>query len=372
MRTRRAAVAAGLTATLAASLGLAGSAAAAPAPALVEPGTVDITATLDLPSDPGGSGPKVFQALGVVPGDGAELTSADLVENPSDWCGDLRVDLDPVEQTARISADDQACYTEVVTLEITGWNTGGLHVLTDTLGSTEEGVVVGATALEGEYGDGYLSLAWWATQDAFYTDGAAVLGYVTADPFVDVWYDDQFAWHMQWLTQHDIATGYADGSFRPTAPVSRQAMAAFLHRFAVEFRRAGDYTAPEVSPFVDVPTTHPFYTDVAWLADAGISNGTVQPDGSRWFLSTSAVSRQAMAAFLFRLAGWESYEAPEVSPFLDVPTSHAFYREIAWLAEVGISTGTVTAEGSFFSPTQEVSRRAMAAFLYRATQVPNP
>jgi hypothetical protein len=48
--------------------------------------------------------------------------------------------------------------------------------------------------------------------------------------FSDVPLDHPFFWDIQWLAHTGISTGYDDGTFRPEEPVSRQAMAAFLHR----------------------------------------------------------------------------------------------------------------------------------------------
>jgi hypothetical protein len=49
-------------------------------------------------------------------------------------------------------------------------------------------------------------------------------------PFPDVAVSNAFCGDIAWLAGQGIAAGYADGGFHPTAPVSRQAMAAFLHR----------------------------------------------------------------------------------------------------------------------------------------------
>ena len=49
--------------------------------------------------------------------------------------------------------------------------------------------------------------------------------------FPDVPTSSQFHGDIDWLVDNGIANGYADGTFKPTAPVSRQAMAAFLHRY---------------------------------------------------------------------------------------------------------------------------------------------
>ena len=83
--------------------------------------------------------------------------------------------------------------------------------------------------------------------------------------------------------------------FRPAEPVTREAMAAFLHRAA----GAPEITAPAVAPFLDVAADHPFAAEIAWLAETGISQGTAVP-GGREFRPAEPVTREAMAAFLYR------------------------------------------------------------------------
>ena len=57
-----------------------------------------------------------------------------------------------------------------------------------------------------------------------------------------------------------------------------------------------------------------------------------------------------------------------MSPFVDVPVSSQFFREIAWLADRGVSTGWVNGDGTAeFRDLEPVNRDAMAAFMYRLT-----
>jgi serine protease len=79
-----------------------------------------------------------------------------------------------------------------------------------------------------------------------------------------------------------------------------------------------------------------------------------------------AISRDAMAAFLYRAAGKPAFAAPAVSPFADVSTGQQFYLEMAWLAKTGISTGWTEPNGAVtYRPFEAINRDAMAAFLYR-------
>ncbi|MHC5558883.1 S-layer homology domain-containing protein [Kocuria sp. U4B] len=131
------------------------------------------------------------------------------------------------------------------------------------------------------------------------------------------------------------------------------------------------YAPPRIPPFADVATGHVFYKEIAWLAERGISTGWVSATGVRTYRPAQPVARSQMAAFLYRMAGSPAYTPPRVSPFRDVPTGHVFYKEIAWLAERGISTGWVSATGvRTYRPAQPVARSQMAAFLYRAAGSP--
>ncbi|WP_298462366.1 endo-1,4-beta-xylanase [uncultured Cellulomonas sp.] len=107
--------------------------------------------------------------------------------------------------------------------------------------------------------------------------------------FSDVGPDDQFYVAIEWMHANDLANGYADGTYRPTAPVSRQAMAAFLYRLA----DSPEADAPE---FSDVPADHQFATAIGWLEDARITEG--YPDNT--FRPTAPITRQAIAAFMHR------------------------------------------------------------------------
>jgi len=123
---------------------------------------------------------------------------------------------------------------------------------------------------------------------------------------------------------------------------------------------------PAPVTFSDVSPSTQFYTEISWLAQNGISTGWVLPDGTREFRPVTPVARDAMAAFLYRLAGSPDFQEPATSPFTDVDTSNQFFKEIAWLAETGISTGWVQADGTAqFRPLDPIARDAMAAFLYR-------
>ncbi len=132
------------------------------------------------------------------------------------------------------------------------------------------------------------------------------------------------------------------------------------------------YAASGKPPFVDVPVGTLFHDEIFWMASRGISTGWVGADGTSTYGPLRPVNRDAMAAFMYRLAGSPDYTPPKKSPFADVAPNSQFYKEIAWLDSEGISTGWVEANGSrTYRPLQPVNRDAMAAFMYRFAGSPS-
>ena len=125
------------------------------------------------------------------------------------------------------------------------------------------------------------------------------------------------------------------------------------------------FVAPSDPTFADVPSTATFYNEIEWAAAAGITTGSPQLTGKSLFKPVDDVSRQAMAAFLYRLSH-DTFAAPVEPTFADVTSANQFYTAIEWMAAEGISTGTPQESGKpLFKPVDAVSRQAMALFLSR-------
>jgi hypothetical protein len=112
--------------------------------------------------------------------------------------------------------------------------------------------------------------------------------------------------------------------------------------------------------FPDVPSSSQFYGDIKWLVDNKITTG--YPDGL--FKPTASVTRQSMAAYLYRYArgGTDAGPCTGASPFDDVPANSEFCGDIDWLSKQGITGGYP--DGGFH-PSDRITRQAIAAFLYR-------
>jgi streptogramin lyase len=192
------------------------------------------------------------------------------------------------------------------------------------------------------------------------------VGYVDPDDpgprFSDITSTHPFCEEIGWMDEQAISAGYEDRSFRPGDAVTRASMSAFLYRLAGE----PAFTPPVSPSFSDVSTSHPFFLEVEWMSDEGITtgyaNGTYRP--------SAAVTRQSMSAFMLRMADPDPpFVPPASATFDDVSTSHPFFVEIEWMAAEAITNGY--ADGTF-KPAAVVTRQAMSAFMYRLDALLTP
>ncbi|MCL2595100.1 MAG: hypothetical protein FWD83_06230, partial [Promicromonosporaceae bacterium] len=160
----------------------------------------------------------------------------------------------------------------------------------------------------------------------------------TTAAFVDVPVGSQFHCYIEWLAQTGITTGWvleSHAEFRPMLNIERQAMSAFLYRGLAE---EGVFHAPGVPTFVDKSPGDTFFRHVEWMADTGITTGW-NVEGGLEYRPLAGVERQAMAAFIYRAAGSPDFTPPATASFRDVPVGAAFFLEIEWMAQTGITVG---------------------------------
>lgn len=95
-------------------------------------------------------------------------------------------------------------------------------------------------------------------------------------PYADVAADSVYAPYVAWAAENGLVTGYADGGFRPGAPVTREQIAAILYRY-VQFKgeKAGAGDAAAFDGFSDKASTGAYAMDaMRWATAAGVLNGS--------------------------------------------------------------------------------------------------
>jgi hypothetical protein len=109
--------------------------------------------------------------------------------------------------------------------------------------------------------------------------------------FSDVGTSHPFRTEVEWAASAGITQGYGDGTLRPSAGVSRQALVAWLFDLV-----APTFEAPNQRTFRDVSSSHPFFLEVEWAASEDLVSG--YQDGT--FRPGQTITRQATAAILDR------------------------------------------------------------------------
>ena len=169
--------------------------------------------------------------------------------------------------------------------------------------------------------------------------------------FPDVPTNHPFYTEIAWAAGEGIATGYTNGTFQPATNLSRGAMVAYLYRLLGE--PAGPFPNPG---FPDVPTNHPFFKEISWAADEGITGGLQRRD------VPTGRPGQPPGAGRVPAAPRRRARRPFPNPgYSDVPAG-PFRDAIWWAAYKEITQGFP--DGTF-KPSNPISRQATAAFLYR-------
>ena len=195
-----------------------------------------------------------------------------------------------------------------------------------------------------------------------------------ADPrsvaaFLDTPVGHKFYKEIDWMACKGLTTGIkvpGGKKYAPKNSLTREAMAAFMYRLEAP----KGFVAPQASPFADVNPGDKFYKEIAWMHSAGLSTGTKQASGKPVYAPKQSLTREAMAAFIYRLEAQtnvqvKNYVAPSTSKLIDMKSGAKFYKEINWMYDAKLTTGVSTPSGKEYKPKNSLSREAMAAFIYR-------
>ncbi|QIB68551.1 leucine-rich repeat protein [Aminipila butyrica] len=188
---------------------------------------------------------------------------------------------------------------------------------------------------------------------------AYVVGYEETwqNPFSDVKTGDWYYTAVEYALKNNLFKGTNDRSFSPQVEMTRAMLATVLYRMEGQ---------PAVTDgtrnFQDVKAGQ-WYTDaVTWAAANGIADGY----GDGFFGVDSNVSREQMAAILYRYAGYKKYDVTgnaDLSAFTDAAKIDSWAKPaMQWAGAEGLINGT-TAET--LSPEAFATRAQVAAVLMR-------
>jgi len=176
-----------------------------------------------------------------------------------------------------------------------------------------------------------------------------------AQGFKDVKNGQAYSKEITRMSNLKITSGYGDGTYRPNSSVQRDHMIVFIYRAM----GSPSYNPPKKSPFTDIDSKNPYYKEIMWAHKEGITSGYAMKNGTKQFRPKTKVRRDHMAVFLMNASN-DKKPSVKSKPFKDVKKNYAYAKEIQWMKNNGISTGTGSGH---YKPKSNTTRGHMAVFI---------
>ena len=175
-------------------------------------------------------------------------------------------------------------------------------------------------------------------------------------PFADVSGSDWFYNDVRYVYEKGIMDGTGADRFSPNAPLTRAMIVTILYRMA------GSPSVSGSSDFTDVAAGKWFAKAVAWAAANGIVNGY----GSGLFGPNDPVTREQLAAILYRYAVYGGVTAvtleENLGSFADTAQLSAYaIQAMNW----AVGQGLINGSGSNLVPKAQATRAQVAAIIHR-------
>ncbi len=164
----------------------------------------------------------------------------------------------------------------------------------------------------------------------------------------DAWYHDA----VDFMIERNLMNGVGGGRFDPEGTVTRAQLVTVLYRIAGEPETEG------TNPFTDVKNGRWYSDAIAWAAQNGVVNG-IAPT---LFEPDSPVTREQIAAILFRYTESEPAGQDALDAYPDVEQISAYAREaMGWAVIEGLISGS---DGELL-PRDGATRAQIATVLMR-------
>lgn len=169
--------------------------------------------------------------------------------------------------------------------------------------------------------------------------------------FADVPQTNWFADAVRYVTGKSLMNGTSTTAFSPNENMSRAMLATVLYRMSGE-------TAEADSSFGDVSASAYYAAAVNWASSKGIVNGM----GADAFSPNASITREQLAAMLYRYAGEPSVSA-DLSAYTDAVSILPYAEKaVEWCVAKGILSGK---SATRLAPQDTATRAECAAMLQR-------
>lgn len=174
-------------------------------------------------------------------------------------------------------------------------------------------------------------------------------------PFTDVSTSDWFYSDVMFVYENGLFSGTDSRSFSPNASMTRAMLVTVLYRLE------GEPVGTGSSSFSDVRSGSYYEKAVAWAAANGIVTGT----GSTSFSPDAKVTREQLAAILYRYAQYKKLDTDagaKLDSFSDAGNVSGYASEaLSW----AVSEGLINGASGRLMPKGDATRAQVAAILHR-------
>ncbi len=234
------------------------------------------------------------------------------ISEDDDWSEDIPTATDAGTYTVyyKVFGDENYSDTEVESIEVTiakkssSSSGGSSHSLSQTTSSksdTEETTETTDTTDTTSTTDTTDTTTTDTTTTEDYViggDGSTTTSATATETFTDVAETNQYVDAIDYVVDSGLMAGTSSTTFEPETSLTRGMIVTILHRLEGEPESGGS------SEFNDVEDSAWYATAVAWAAE----NGVVEGYGDGSFGPDDAVTREQLAAILYRYAEYKGYD----------------------------------------------------------------
>ena len=290
----------------------------------------------------------------------------------------LTLDIDPevigVHYTTTVNErnEENPCKDDPET-NVIGEHTWGDWIITKESTMIAEGSKYRVCEICGEVEKAVVEVDWTAVSEMFRLQQAARLREAArraaeekkpvvlpkqewVNPFDDVFTSDSFFEDVKYVCENGIMNGVSDHEFAPNSTLTRAMIVTILYRMekepAVNFK----------GTFTDVDAGTWYSDSVEWAAENGVVNGY----GDGKFGPNDPVTREQLAAILYRYAGKKGFDTS-----IDENTNYLSYNDVFEIADYAklpmywsIGNDMITETNGNLNPAVPARRSEVAAAIH--------
>lgn len=189
---------------------------------------------------------------------------------------------------------------------------------------------------------------------------------ISADPcfcFTDVkttsWYHEG----VDYVVANGIMNGTTTTTFAPNDSLTREQFVTIL------WRLAGEPAHAVSNPFTDVKASNYSYDAILWAYENHITSGSTPTTFDR----KGNVTRQQLAAFLYRYADYAGYDVSaraDLSAFPDLASVSSYAVDpVSWANAAGLIVGDAQGGVNYLHPKNNTTRAQIAVILLRFSKI---